>query len=84
MQPEEVSDKVKVLMAKGKSMKAAIDQIESVSKNGIVETLIKLENMKIVIDSIIEYLHELDPQASMNKDDSLPEDIKAIIGDEED
>ncbi len=83
MQQDEVSDEVKVLMAKGKTMKAAIAEIEAVSKNGIVETLIKLENMKIVIDSIIEYLHELDPTASMNEDDSLPDDIKAIVGDED-
>ncbi len=80
MHPD-VSDEVKVLMAKGKTLKAAK---ASVSKNAIIETLIQLENMKITIDSIIEYLHELDPLASMNKDDSLPEDIKAIVGDEED
>ena len=77
---QDVSDEVKVLMAKGKTMKAAK---ESVSKNAIVETLIQLENMKITIDSIIEYLHELDPTGSMNRDDSFPEDIKAIVGDED-
>ena len=82
--PQDVSDEVKVLMAKGKTMKSALAEVQTTSKNAISETLIKLENMKIVIDSIIEYLHELDPQASMNEDDSLPEDIKAIIGDEED
>ncbi len=81
--PQDVSDEVKVLMAKGKTMKSALAEVETVSKNAISETLIKLENMKIVIDSIIEYLHEIDPQASMNEDDSLPEDIKAIIGDED-
>ncbi len=81
--PQDVSDEVKVLMAKGKTMKSALAEVQTTSKNAISETLIKLENMKIVIDSIIEYLHEIDPQASMNEDDSLPKDINAIIGDED-
>ena len=76
-------------MASGKSQSSAFAicnasiSKEADSKQAVQDTLIQLENIKLTIDSVMEYIRSLGPIPSMMKDDSLPEDVKSILGDKD-
>ncbi len=87
--PKKLDDCVKRLMAEGKNESSAFAicnasiSKESTSKMAIEETLIQLENMKITINDIQDYIRSLSEMPAMMSDDSLPEDIKALMGDKD-
>ncbi len=87
--PKKVDDCVKRLMAEGRSQSSAFAICnasivkETESKMAIQETLIQLENIKITIDGIQDYIRSLSDMPIMMSDDSLPEDVASLLGDKD-